>query len=67
MKYSCPIYSPLRNANTEIQMICTRTPAVWRSAVKLLVDCIRKKGRVYKDISFALGPYVSSRLVLQRV
>lgn len=45
MKYSCPIYPPLRNANTEIQMICMRTPTVWQSAVKLFMDCIsgRKK------------------------
>lgn len=26
MKYSCPIYPALRNANAEIQMICVRTP-----------------------------------------
>lgn len=49
MKYSCPVYPQLRNANTEIQMICIRTPTVWQRAVKLLVDCIRKKRKSLQE------------------
>lgn len=43
MKYACPVVPALKNANTEIQMICIRTPTVWQRAVKLLADCIRKQ------------------------
>lgn len=43
MKYACPVVPALRNANTDIQMICIRTPMVWQSSVKLLTDCVRQK------------------------